>query len=159
MVVDDTGASNSDKITSDATIAGYATDALWHDGVLLLLLPPVGPDQLQAEHAADRGEDREVPRHKAGDRCKRRGACKHRILSARRCRLRIVSGAHAGFEHRSRVNLLAQQHGLHYWADAHPSHGTFQQFGHRLPWTADLDQVQRRLDDITCAHGLGGSPA
>ncbi len=57
------------------------------------------------------------------------------------------------------IVLLAQQHGLHYWADAHPAHGTFQQFGHRVPWTADLDLIAHRLDDINHAHGLGASPA
>jgi capsular polysaccharide biosynthesis protein len=46
------------------------------------------------------------------------------------------------------INLLAQQHGLQYWADAHPAHGTFSEFGHRVPWTADLDLVRRRLDEI-----------
>jgi len=49
------------------------------------------------------------------------------------------------------VNLLAQQHGLHYWADVHPSHGSFRQFGHLVPWSADLDRVQRGLDAIELA--------
>jgi capsular polysaccharide biosynthesis protein len=51
------------------------------------------------------------------------------------------------------INLLAQQHGLQYWADAHPAHGTFSEFGHRVPWTADLDLVRRRLDEIDAVHG------
>jgi hypothetical protein len=53
----------------------------------------------------------------------------------------------------SGFNVLAQQHGLHYWADAHPSHGNFSSLGHRVPWTADLDLVRRRLDEIDAAHG------
>jgi capsular polysaccharide biosynthesis protein len=49
-------------------------------------------------------------------------------------------------------NVLAQQHGLHYWADVHMSHGDFRRFGHRVPWTADLDLVRRRLDEIDRVH-------
>ncbi len=53
------------------------------------------------------------------------------------------------------INLIAQQQGLHYWVDAHHAHGTFRQFGHLVPWTADLELIGRRLDEIVAAHELG----
>lgn len=50
------------------------------------------------------------------------------------------------------INLFAQTSSMHYWADAHPAHGTFAQYGHQVPWTADLAVTEQRLAQITAAH-------
>ncbi len=54
------------------------------------------------------------------------------------------------------INLFAQTSGMHYWADAHPAHGTFAQYGHQVPWTVDLAVTQERLAQIAAAHPQPG---
>lgn len=50
------------------------------------------------------------------------------------------------------INLFAQTSRMHYWADAHPSLGTFTQYGHQVPWTVDLVVTEERLTQIEAAH-------
>jgi capsular polysaccharide biosynthesis protein len=51
--------------------------------------------------------------------------------------------------------LVARQSGLHYWADAFPSHGSWAEHGHNVPWSIDLPYLCRRLGQINCIHDLG----
>jgi Glycosyltransferase 61 len=57
------------------------------------------------------------------------------------------------------INLFAQGTGMHYWADAHESHGTFAQFGHKVPWTVDLDLTLERLAQIESTYAEVHGPA
>jgi hypothetical protein len=55
--------------------------------------------------------------------------------------------------------VLAQQQGLHYWAQVHNAHGTFQDFRHRVPWSVDIARIERRLDDIMQRYALSALAA
>jgi capsular polysaccharide biosynthesis protein len=46
------------------------------------------------------------------------------------------------------INLFAQTSRMHYWADCHPVQGNWAQFGHKVPWAADLEVTLARLGQI-----------
>jgi len=46
------------------------------------------------------------------------------------------------------MNLLAQQHGLHHWADIHAAEPRPGVWRHHVPWSVDLDAVERRVAEI-----------
>ncbi len=50
------------------------------------------------------------------------------------------------------INLFAQTSGMHYCIDAHPVHGTWAQFGHKVPWTVDIQMTIERLHQILQAY-------
>jgi len=53
--------------------------------------------------------------------------------------------------------LLAQQHALHYWCDIHPAEPRPGVWRHMVPWSVDIDAVERRVAEIVGAYGVGGS--
>ncbi len=57
---------------------------------------------------------------------------------------------HTGFA----ISVVAQTCSLHYWADAFPSHGSFANFGHYVPWTGDIQHILARIDEISLRYGL-----
>ncbi|MGC9271990.1 glycosyltransferase family 61 protein [Acidiphilium sp.] len=46
------------------------------------------------------------------------------------------------------MSVLAQTRSVHYWVDAFPSHGSFMEFGHQVPWSGDISHIVRRVDEI-----------
>lgn len=46
------------------------------------------------------------------------------------------------------IGLFAQTAGMHYWVDLHPAQGSWAQYGHKVPWTADMDVTLNRLVQI-----------
>jgi hypothetical protein len=56
------------------------------------------------------------------------------------------------------ISLLAQQQGLHYWCDIHPAEHKPGAWRHMVPWSVDIDAVERRVAEIVAAYGIAGSP-
>jgi hypothetical protein len=46
------------------------------------------------------------------------------------------------------INQLAQLRALHYWCDVHEAHSRPGLWRHQVPWTVDIDLVERRLAAI-----------
>jgi capsular polysaccharide biosynthesis protein len=46
------------------------------------------------------------------------------------------------------INQLAQLRGLHYWCDVHDAQSQPGLWRHQVPWTVDIDLVERRLEAI-----------
>jgi Glycosyltransferase 61 len=50
------------------------------------------------------------------------------------------------------INQLAQLRGLHYWCDVHEAQSRPGLWRHQVPWTVDIDLVERRLDAILATY-------
>jgi capsular polysaccharide biosynthesis protein len=53
------------------------------------------------------------------------------------------------------INQLAQLRGLHYWCDVHEAQSQPGLWRHQVPWTVDIDLVERRLEAILSTYGAG----
>jgi capsular polysaccharide biosynthesis protein len=55
------------------------------------------------------------------------------------------------------MNHLAQQHGVHYWCDVHPAADQPGVWRHQIPWSVDIDAVERRVGEIMAHYGIDPS--
>ena len=53
------------------------------------------------------------------------------------------------------MGVLAQQHGLHYRCDIHPADDVPGVWRHMIPWSVDIDAVERRVVEIMLTYRIG----
>lgn len=54
----------------------------------------------------------------------------------------------------SAINRLAQLRGVHYWCDVHKAEPKPGLWRHQTPWTANIESVQGRINEIVLRYGI-----